>query len=113
MVSEGDCVDLFDSWVGAHDKIDNLLCAAEERFTTTLRELDRHVRGLGPFIREKWDIIEGELVESPALDQTSSVRPMPVDLTRVSRDRKATLGTILPRNSFARQKTRRLARGSR
>jgi flagellar biosynthesis GTPase FlhF len=111
--TEADFVDLFNEWVGSQERIDNLLRAAEERFSASLEELERHVCGLGRFIRERWDTIEGELIEPSAPDQPSSARPMPLDPTRTSSYHKATPGTAARRKSSARQGNRSLARGSR
>ena len=49
--SEDNCVDTFSSWIGSVEKIDLLLQAAEERFSATLEEIERHVRGLGRLLR--------------------------------------------------------------
>jgi hypothetical protein len=45
--TEADFVDLFNAWVESQERIDNLLRAAEERFSASLEELERHVCGLG------------------------------------------------------------------
>jgi hypothetical protein len=80
--TEANLVDNFYSWIQNHERTENLLRAAEERFSATLAELDRHVRGLGRFIREQWDLIEGELAPSHALDE-SSERPTAPNSTKV------------------------------
>jgi hypothetical protein len=84
--TEADFVGLFSGWAKEHEWIDNHIHAAEQRFTASLEELDRHVRGLGQFFREEWDkIIEGELAEPSTSDQASSVQPMPLDSVSMSR----------------------------
>jgi hypothetical protein len=111
--TENNFVELFDRWISRQEQIEDLLQTAEERFSATLDELDRHVRGLGRFVREERDVIEGEVIASSAPGQPSSVQPMPRDSKRVSGHHRATPRTIPLRKSLARRGTRRLARGSR
>ena len=67
--TEADYVAVFGRWIGDVERVDVLLRAAEERFTATLEQIDRHLRGLGQFIREELEkVIEGELVETEASD---------------------------------------------
>ena len=53
------------------------ICAA-------LEELDRHIRGMGPFLRERWKTIEGELAASEPLDEPSSMRSTTPNSRRIS-----------------------------
>ena len=77
--SETNVVEVFGSWVEDVERIDILLQAAERRFSATLHEIDRHLHGLGPFLREELDqIIEGSLVTPNAADGeivSDAVRP--------------------------------------
>ena len=62
--TEDRCIRLFSSWIGDVERIDVLQRAAEERFAGTLRDLERHMQGLGKLLREERDkTIDGELVE--------------------------------------------------
>jgi hypothetical protein len=109
--TEADFVELFYRWISQQERIESLLCAAEDRFTAALEELDRHVRGLGRFIRERWHVIEGELVESPT--PPPSARPIPLDSTRVSGHHEAARRTIPTGKGIDRPERRRQARRDR
>jgi hypothetical protein len=62
--TEDRCIRLFSRWIGDVERIDVLQRAAEERFAGTLRDLERHMQGLGKLLREERDkTIDGELVE--------------------------------------------------
>jgi hypothetical protein len=117
--TEADCVDLFDRWIGNVERVDVLLRAAEQRFSATLEEIDRHLRGLGRLLREELDkIIEGELVEIEAADAEPPKRPR----TRrgVSREALANAASPISPAAGARRsgdgassaRSRRLARGN-
>jgi len=101
--TEADFVELFHDWFPQQEQIESLLCAAEGRFTSALEELNRHVRGLGQTIREKWDIIEGELLESPALAQPSTVQRSPLESPKVSNHHEAASRTIPRGKRIAQQ----------
>jgi hypothetical protein len=112
-------IDGFAGWIGNVERLDALLVAAEERFTATLEEIDRHLRGLGRLLREELDkIIEGELVETEAADAEPPKRPR----TRRGVSREALANAVSPISPTARARrsgdgassarSRRLARGS-
>jgi hypothetical protein len=84
-ITEDNLVFNLDIWIGEHERIENLLRAAEDRFSAALEELDRHVRGLGRFISERWDTIEGELAATQAPDPASG-RPTALKSRRISSD---------------------------
>jgi hypothetical protein len=74
--SESDYVDSFKSWIGDVARIDALLEVAEQRCSATLEEIDRHLNGLGRFLREDLDkIIEGSLAEQEPADGELSEKP--------------------------------------
>ncbi len=62
--TEVDVAESFENWIKQHEQIDVLLQAAEQKFSTALKELEHHVHGLGRFLREEMDkVIEGEVIE--------------------------------------------------
>ena len=62
--TETDYIDLFSTWIDDVERIDVLLHAAEGKFSATLEEIDRHIRGLGQLLREQVDkVIDGEFSE--------------------------------------------------
>jgi hypothetical protein len=69
--TEDDLADGFDSWINKVERIDVLLRAEEQRFSQTLRELERHTFGFGRLLRDDQDrLIDGEVVnEAPRLVQ--------------------------------------------
>jgi len=82
--SEAEFVKEFHLWIDQHERVDRLLRAAEDRFSAALEELDRHIRGMGPFLRERWKTIEGELAASEPLDESSSMRSTTPNSRRIS-----------------------------
>jgi hypothetical protein len=82
--SEAEFVKEFHLWIDQHERVDRLLRAAEDRFSAALAELDRHIRGMGPFLRERWKTIEGELAASEPLDEPSSMRSTTPNSRRIS-----------------------------
>ena len=54
------------SWIDGYQQLDRCLRAAEERFITTLRDIERHVAGFGKTLR-RVDVIEGEVLCEEAM----------------------------------------------
>jgi hypothetical protein len=117
--TEADYINLFAHWIKRVEQLDILLRASEERFSATLEEIDRHLRGLGRLLREELDkIIEGELVETEAADAEPPKQPR----TRrgVSREALANATSPISPAAGARRsgdgassaRSRRLVRGS-
>jgi hypothetical protein len=109
-------VEKFYKWIGDHERIANLQRAAEDRFSAALEELDRHIRGLGPFLRAQWKTIEGELAASETLDKSLSIELAAPNPRKISKHRDASRQsprTIAARESGARAKTGRVAPGNR
>jgi hypothetical protein len=50
------------SWIDGYQQLDRCLQAAEQRFTATLRDVERHVAGFGKTLR-RIDVIEGEVLD--------------------------------------------------
>jgi hypothetical protein len=97
--TETHVVEGFGSWIEDVERIDILLQAAERRFRATLEEIDRHLRGLGRFLREELDqIIEGSLVNPEPADAQSSETPLAP--TSISGEPPA---HPLPATTFARR----------
>jgi hypothetical protein len=104
--TEANLVDLFPRWIKNLEQIDILLEAAEKRFTESLEEVDRHLRGLGRYCREELDkIIEGEVVESQGNDEESEKKAL--EMKTVYGDAQAeTASTMLPAQNIARPRAR-------
>jgi hypothetical protein len=60
---EKDMVTTFDDWIANHNRIDQILETAEQKFFATLREIERHIFGFAKALREELKIIEGEVLE--------------------------------------------------
>jgi hypothetical protein len=74
-MTAGDVVAVLSDWIDQLKQIDMLLQAAEKRFSKTLEEIDRHLRGLGRYCREGLDkIIDAEVVEAPAADEAPAAQ---------------------------------------
>jgi hypothetical protein len=62
--TDADVTASFEGWIKQHEQIDVLLEVAEQRFTATLKELERHVHGFGRFLCEEMGkVIDGEVIE--------------------------------------------------
>ena len=104
--TEANLVDLFPRWIKNLEQIDVLLEAAEKRFSESLEEVDRHLRGLGRYCREELDkIIEGEVVEPQCNDEESDKKGL--EVKTVYGDAQAeTASTMLPAQKIARPRAR-------
>jgi hypothetical protein len=63
--SDDDFVGVFGTWIDDHERIDVLLRGAEHRFAQALREIERHISGLGRLLRDDWDkVVDGEVISA-------------------------------------------------
>jgi hypothetical protein len=63
--ADDDFVGGFGSWIDDHERVDVLLRGAEHRFAQALREIERHISGLGRLLRDDWDkVVDGEVISA-------------------------------------------------
>jgi hypothetical protein len=104
--TEADLVDLFDDWISPLERSDVLLEVAEKRFSETLEEVDRHLRGLSRYCQEELDkIIEGEVVESKSNDEDSDKKVLEVKTVHGDAQAEAA-SPILPGQKTAHPRAR-------
>jgi hypothetical protein len=69
---ENDLAGELPGWIGAHRSLDEQISLAEQKRTTALKDLERHLFGFGRALRDKLhQIIEGEVVE-PGVGEISA-----------------------------------------
>jgi hypothetical protein len=66
LLTEDYFVGVFGNWIDQVERIDVLLQAEEQRFTQSLREIERHIFGFGRLLRDDRDtLIDGEVIGGP------------------------------------------------
>jgi hypothetical protein len=71
-LQEKDLAGTFPYWIVGHDKLEQVLEIAEQKFFATLREIERHIFGFAKTLREELKIIEGEVLERIEAEPTSA-----------------------------------------